>query len=540
MTRKKHKKMKRLDLPLAALLIMILVQLAACGKAPPEVVANGETLQGEWDKELSTVAVFRGIPFASPPVGELRWRAPQAHTARAGRVQAVNFAAVCPQGDYIVDWYVKVAAAFGHGPEVVQRFASESEDCLYLNVWSPNLQPETPLPVMVYVHGGANRGGWSYEPNYLGEKLAARGVVVVSIAYRLGPLGFFSHPALGDGSTEAVANFGLLDIASALSWVRENISQFGGAADNVTAFGESAGAGNLIDLALATDPGKEPLFERMISQSIGGSVNQRRSLQKEQKLGMKLAAAAGLGNSASAAELRKLTPQALLQAGKEALADHYYDGVIDGQLLVQQPLQGLAGSQAARLEILIGTNKDEWLMYVDPAAGKAEVENWILEIAPEYSGTLSDAVSDEPDSRRALDRLITAQQMLCPSRLIAEKASAAGGQGYVYWFSRQREGQGGKSSNGETLGVYHGAELPYVFNQHDKWLPTSEADQLVTDAMMSYWVSFAQDGSVRTEGLPEWPVYIASSPWVMKLDEKPELLRASDEWLCRYLAPRMP
>jgi len=520
-------------------LIMLVLTIASCGKAAPEVVANGETLQGQWDDEVPSVAVFRGIPFAAPPVGNLRWRAPQAHATRSGTVRAVNFAAVCPQGDYIVDWYAKVAAAYGHGPEVVQRPVGESEDCLYLNVWTPNLHPETPLPVMVYVHGGANRGGWSYEPNYLGEQLAARGVVVVSIAYRLGPLGFFSHPALGDGSTEAVANFGLLDIAAALTWARENISQFGGAANNVTAFGESAGAGNLIDLALATDPEAAPLFDRMISQSIGGSVNQRRSLLQEQKLGSKLVAAAGLGDAATAEELRSLTPQALMKAGKEALTDHYYDGVIDGRLLVQQPVNGLTGSQAARLEILIGTNKDEWLMYVDPSAGQAELQNWILETAPEFSGTLRDAVSDEPDSRRALDRLITAQQMLCPSRLIAEMASAAGGEGYVYWFTRQREGHG-DSLSGETLGVYHGAELPYVFNQHDDWLPTSEADQAATDAMMSYWVSFAQEGSVRTEGLPEWPMYIASSPWVMKLDEKPELVSVSDAWLCRYLTRRLP
>jgi para-nitrobenzyl esterase len=535
MTGNEKKNMKRLSLPLVAVWVSVTLQLVACGKAPPEVTANGETLQGEWDEQLADVAVFRGIPFAAPPVGNLRWRAPQAHAARAGIVRAVEFAAVCPQGNYIVDWYAKVAAAFGHGPEVVQQPVSESEDCLYLNVWSPDLQPETPLPVMVYVHGGANQGGWSYEPNYLGEKLAARGVVLVSIAYRLGPLGFFSHPALGDGSAEAVANFGLLDIQAALAWVRENIGQFGGATDNVTTFGESAGAGNLVDLALATDPDASPLFERMISQSIGGSVNKRRTLQQEQKLGQKLAAAAGLGDSTTAEELRGLTPQALMSAGKEALIDHYYDGVIDGQLLVQQPILGLTGSQAARLEILIGTNKDEWLMYLDPAAGEDELENWLLDAVPEYSGTLRDAVSYAPDSRHALDLLITAQQMLCPSRLIAEMASAAGGQGYIYWFSRQRTGQGG-----ETLGVYHGAELPYVFNQHDDWMPTEEADHAVTEAIMSYWVSFARNGSVRTEGLPEWPLYIASSPWVMKLDENPELLRVTEDWLCRYLAPRLP
>jgi para-nitrobenzyl esterase len=509
--------------------------LAACGKAPPQTMANGETLQGAWDEKNSTIAVFRGVPFAAPPVGALRWRAPEPHTPRSDTAKADRFAAACPQGDYIVDWYVRLAETFGHPADVVQRPVAESEDCLYLNIWTPDLQPDKPLPVMVYVHGGANRGGWSYEPNYLGEELAARGVVVVSIAYRLGPLGFFSHPALGDGSETAVANFGLLDIAQAFQWVRANISSFGGAADNVTAFGESAGAGNLIDLALAADPAGEPLFERLIAQSIGGAINQRRTLEQEQQLGNRLVAALGLDENVTAQELRQQDWQALLQADREALPEHYYDAVIDGRSMVQQPIAGLAGPQAARLEIVIGTNRDEDLMYLDEGVGEAELMDWILETVPEYSGTLRDAVSDAPDARHALDRLRTAQQMLCPSRLIAEKASAAGGQGFVYWFTRLRPGEGSKK-----LGVYHGAELPYVFNQHDDWLPADAADQAVTETLMSYWVSFAQNGAVRTAGQPEWPMYTAATPWVMELNDPPAAIQAPDAWLCRYLTPSMP
>ncbi len=516
-------------------LVAVVLILSGCGKAAPEVVANGETLQGEWDKSVSSVAVFRGIPFAAPPVGDLRWRAPQPHAIRSGEVEAVEFAEVCPQGDYIVDWYIKVAAAYGHGPEVVKRPKGESEDCLYLNIWTPNLAPETPLPVMVYVHGGANQGGWSYEPNYLGEQLAAKGVVVVSIAYRLGPLGFFSHPALQPDGDEAVANFGLLDIAAAFNWVRANIGSFGGAPNNITGFGESAGAGNLIDLALATDPASAPLFERMISQSIGGSLNKRRSLTQEQQLGVKLATALGLQESVTAEELRSVSVQDLLQAGKTALEGHYYDAVVDGKILLQQPIDGLQGPQAARLNILAGTNKDEWFMYVDESSGEKELEAWILDTVPEFSGTVRDAVSDASHPRRALDRLITAQQMLCPTRLVAERASAAGGQGLVYWFSRLRSGPGG-----EALGVYHGAELPYVFNQHDPWLPTDEADRALTESLMSYWVSFAEDGSVRVADLPEWPLYTASRPWVMELGDQLGVVEPPDVWLCRYFSPKLP
>lgn len=519
---------------LSALALGVSVLLmTGCGKSPPEVIANGETLQGVWSSAQSTVAVFRGIPFAAPPVGDLRWQAPQSHVARSGQVRAHEFAAACPQGSYMIDWYAEVAAAFGQGPEVVQGPNGESEDCLYLNIWTPSLSPETPLPVMVFVHGGSNRGGWSYEPNYLGEQLAARGVVVVSIAYRLGPLGFFSHPALQQDGTEVVANFGLLDIAAAFSWVREHIGSFGGAADNITGFGESAGAGNLIDLALARDPAAEPLFERIIAQSTGGSLSGRRSLDDEQQLGVRIADALNLPPGVSAGDLRRVPANEVLAAAGAALTGHYYDGVVDGKTLVQQPIAGLSGPQAARLDIMIGTNKHEWLMYLDETVGEKDLQEWILETAPEFSGSLRDVVSDEPEPRRALDRLITAQRMLCPSRLVAEKASAAGGEGLVYWFTRMRGGPGG-----EALGVYHGAELPYVFNQHDPWLMTEEADRLLTGSLMSYWVSYARNGSVRVADLPEWPMYTAARPWVMELGDGLGVVEPPDAWLCHYLAPR--
>ncbi|MCW8844969.1 MAG: carboxylesterase family protein [Gammaproteobacteria bacterium] len=508
----------------------LLVLLTACGKPSPEVVANGETLQGDWDKSLKEIAVFRGIPFAKAPVGELRWRAPQAHAASVETRRVTEFAPVCPQGDYMIDWYAQVAAAFGHGPEVVEGPNGESEDCLYLNVWTPNLVSETRLPVMVYVHGGSNKGGWSYEPNYLGEQLAARGVVVVSIAYRVGPLGFFAHSSLENGAGEPVANFGLLDVAEAFRWIRSNIGAFGGDSNNVTGFGESAGAGNLLNLALATDQ-ETPLFERIILQSIGGGLTDHRTLEQEQVLGEQLISELGFDDTVSAAQLREIPFQDLLRAGKEALPGHYYDAVVDGRSMVRQPLDGLRGPQAASLSVLAGTNRHEWLMYVDPDLQQEDLEQWIVNTVPEFAGTLTDAVSDEPDPRRAMDRLITAKRMMCPSRTIAGLATAAGGDGFVYWFTRQREG-------GDSLGVYHGAELPYVFNRHDDWLPTNDADHALTESLMSYWVSFANTGSVRTPGLPEWPMYVESRPWVMELGDQVKAIEPPDTLLCRYLSPR--
>ncbi len=188
--------------------------LGACTKSPPApaVMANGEVLQGAWSGSKGDIAAFKGIPFAAPPVGDLRWRAPEPHQPRQGLQTALEYAPVCMQTDYIIDWYARVAAAFGHGADVVVRPKGVSEDCLYLNIWTPTLAVDARLPVMIYVHGGSNKGGWSYEPNYVGDLLAQQSVVVVSIAYRLGPLGFFSHPSLANGPRMPVANFGLLDI----------------------------------------------------------------------------------------------------------------------------------------------------------------------------------------------------------------------------------------------------------------------------------------------------------------------------------------
>lgn len=174
------------------LLLLVLAGTGASAQASvPQVSANGELLQGLWEGDQGNIASFKGVPFAAPPVGDLRWRAPVAHLPRQGPQSATDFAPACMQGNHMSRWYAGVARDFGADSSGVGQFNGVSEDCLYLNVWSPNLEPGPGLPVMVWVHGGSNAGGWSYEPNYLGERLVARGVVVVSITYRVGLFGFF-------------------------------------------------------------------------------------------------------------------------------------------------------------------------------------------------------------------------------------------------------------------------------------------------------------------------------------------------------------
>ena len=246
----------------------------------PRVTANSELLQGTLEGDEGNIVAFKGVPFAAAPVDELRWREPKAHEPRDGLQAAGNFANACMQTGYLVKWYAGVAEKMGYGPEVVGRPVGVSEDCLYLNIWTPDIDPDAGLPVMVRVHGGSNKSGWSYEPNYIGDRLAAKGVVVVTVAYRVGPFGFFSHPELNNPEGEAVANFGLYDILAGFKWVKGNIQSFGGDLKIVTAFGESSGAGDIRDW-IAAEIIEDRLYSKSIGQSPAGTLVDRRDLADE-------------------------------------------------------------------------------------------------------------------------------------------------------------------------------------------------------------------------------------------------------------------
>jgi para-nitrobenzyl esterase len=253
------------------------------------------------------------VPFAAPPVGKLRWREPQPVVARRGRQDATTFAAGCYQDSYNIDWYRRVGRAFGASAAVFEnpRF---DEDCLYLNVWTPWLTPDAKRPVMVWIYGGANRGGWSFEPNYRGARLVARGdVVVVTIAYRVGVFGFFGHPDL--------------------RWVREHIAQFGGNPDNVTVFGESAGGSNIG--YLVTLPAARGLFQRAISQSGGFQMLDRGTLADAEKAGRALSAA--LPGQPGIDALRSLPSQQLWETARRSLPSQDYSPVADGVSVLETP-----------------------------------------------------------------------------------------------------------------------------------------------------------------------------------------------------------
>jgi len=518
-------------LSLATTVLMLSNVSAAPAKDDPVVIANGEELHGNWDGADNRIATFKGIPFAQPPVGSLRWRAPLANQPRPGPQSAAAFAPACMQTAYMTDWYANVAKAFGAKPKVAARPNGVSEDCLYLNVWSPELIPPARLPVMVWVHGGSNRGGWSYEPNYVGTRLATKDVVVVSITYRLGALGFFSHPAIDNGPGHAVANFGILDIQQALQWIRDNITAFGGDPQNVTLMGESAGAGNISDLVtMSVD--KTPFFRKVILQSSASGLGQRRSLADERETGRKLVASLGLDGTPTADQLRGIPAADLLRVSMSETDGHYFDAVIDGLTMSRSPFETLQKGFSIKLNVLVGTNADEWFMYTAENSTRTDVEKAAHQIAPHQASGLIAATGQVKDPRSAMDRLQTAQGMLCPSRYLAARVTELGGRGWMYYFSRQRPGIGG-----EELGAYHGTEIPYVFDMHDDWLPVEDIDIGLTEAVMDYWVQFARSGNPNVPNRPQWPVYEQRNPLVMELGDKIGVVKPPDTGLCELLGP---
>ena len=462
--------------------------MSAIGCAPqardPEVVVDGTTLVGAHFGAPNEV-VFRGVPYASPPVGALRFQPPQPLAAHPGRLDATEFSPACiqPTGeDGNIAWYWDVADGFGVERSVVPDEPSWSEDCLYLNVWSTTWNGSKLAPVMVWIHGGSNHTGWSFEPPYRGEELARRGVVVVSINYRLGELGFLAHPDLSAESEHGSSgNYGLLDQIAALEWVREHIDAFGGDPNRVTIFGESAGGADVGYLLVS--PLAKGLFHRAISQSGGYQISDFRDLAEEEATGQKLAS--------SAAELRAMSSAELLSRASELGVTGRYGPNIDGWVIPHAP----ARAEHHSVPLLIGANADEWSMYVPETM---DHDAFTDRLRSHYGAYATRALELYRDG--SFERWHTNEVFTCPSKLIARSMASAGTRTYLYDFTRRLPRSG-------RLGAYHGAEIPYVFGTPEAWHDWEAVDHDLSNAMMGYWVRFAETGDPNAEGRPPWPAY---------------------------------
>ena len=523
---------------LASLALFVLVSpLAASAAQTPQAITANETLVGTIDSTVPGVAVFKGIPYAAPPVGALRWTAPQPAQARSGKQAATAYAPGCFQDSYNTDWYRRVGAAFGVRASTFSNPAF-SEDCLYLNVWTTSL-PAVPntqngkLPVMVWLHGGSNKGGWSFEANYRGARLAAAGpVVVVTVGYRLGVFGFFSHPELAAAGVSP--NFGLQDQIAALRWVQANIGAFDGNADNVTVFGESAG-GKDIGYLLAS-PQARGLFKRVIVQSGGFEMTDRATVETMALAGTKVAqrlqqtVPTDSPASSQLAFLRSQPASAVFAAAKEVLPGHDYTPVVDGSSVTQTPARAMRGT--VPYDLLLGFNGAENHMYDrgDVAAFEAYIRDWPKPVAE----ALLARAAREKEARHGRDVVNTFIDNACSGYTIAGAVNRGEKQAWLYHFTRVREGKGGK-----TLLAYHGSEIPYVFDTHDAWLPTTAADRNLTKTMMRYWLNFATNGNPNGPGVMAWPAFADPNPQVQQLDVVVGTKHAPDHALCVALRDQL-
>jgi para-nitrobenzyl esterase len=439
-------------------------------REPTSVKIDSGLLSGTAEGQL---IVFRGIPYAAPPVGPLRWKAPRPAVHWAGSREARGFGAACPQGTEHKEAWAQV------GPM--------SEDCLFLNIWRPKRAAK--YPVMVFLHGGGFTYGAAGVPLYDGAALARRGAVIVTVNYRLGRLGFFAHPALTREDPEGLlGNYGIMDQIAALQWVKRNIAGFGGDPANVTIFGESAGAGTV--QILMDSPQSRGLFHKAISQSgAGGSAlfPIRGGAINAELLGK--AWVDGLG-------LKDATPDQLRAI---PLADVIKNGrafpFIDGKIVAHSPGDPFYRKTQMRIPLLIGANSNESsLGGMTEASARALLGSAFPDLLAGYV-----ARGGKTPAAAAID-LAEDVGFALPSYALADWHAAAGNKAYAYYFDQvpvdQRKG---------SAGTDHGGELEYLFGTMPAEHRWDAEDKRVSQAMGDYWVRFARTGDPNGGGAVRWP-----------------------------------
>jgi para-nitrobenzyl esterase len=482
---------------LLLLLGAFLLGVAPVARAEP-VATEGGLVEGGHE---GVVRVFKGIPYAAPPVGELRWRAPQAAAAWAGVRNADRFSPVCPQvGAYPPE----------SPPEPI------SEDCLTLNVWTQGAPAAAKRPVMVWIYGGALANGSASTPLYWGDRLAMRGVVVVTFNYRLGVLGFLAHPGLSKESPHSSSgNYALLDQIAALNWVRRNIAAFGGDAGNVTIFGQSSGAISIS--ALVASPLAKGLFRRAIAQS-GGlfeplELDAGFALAGAEEAGVRFAKRAG---ARTLADLRRMPAEALLKTPFGARFN------VDGFVLTQSPYDAYAAGAQNDVDLIVGTNADEGQLFLGRTA--VTVANYNDVLAQHFPSFLVSLAAPSPG---ATDRQARAAASLFEGDMRfrwdmwawARLAAGAGRRNvFFYEFARTPPFRAGERYHG--LGATHGMEMPYVFDHLDQQAVAWTAkDRELASVIPAYWTNFAITGDPNGAGLPQWPGFRAAPDRVMVLGD---------------------
>lgn len=475
---------------LAFLAAALLAAAPSHATAGPLVAAPAGAVRGS---ERDGVRVFKGIPYAQPPVGSARWRPPAPLPAWRGERDATRFGAACVQ------------PRSRPGSIYAESLPAMSEDCLSLNIWAPSRRE--PLPVFVWIHGGSLTTGAGSLPMYDGTRLAKRGLLVVTINYRLGVLGYLAHPDLGAESPQRLSgNYGLLDQIAALEWIKRNIAAFGGDPGNVTIAGESAGA--LSVMYLMASPPARGLFHKAVAQSAymistPELREKRHGEEAAEAIGVRTAAAVGANDLAA---LRAMPAEALTVAA--ARAGYLPFGTVDGHTLPRQLVEVFDRGEQARVPLLAGYNSGEirtLRFLLPPAVGAAD---YATAIRRAYGDLAEAFLVHYPASNVAESMLATTRDAMygwTAQRLAAAQASA-GVPSFLYVFDH-----GYPAADDNKLHAFHAAEIPFMFGTMARtpalWpkAPGQSRDLAMTEAMIGYWSSFARNAAPVADGQPDWP-----------------------------------
>jgi para-nitrobenzyl esterase len=466
------------------------------------------------------VRAFLGIPFAAPPLGDLRWKAPQPAAKWKGARDATRYGAHCMQIPY---------------SDMSFQDAGMSEDCLYLNVYSPaHAKRSSRLPVMFWIHGGGYHSGSASEPRHNGDFLPAKGVVLVTINYRLGVFGFLDTAELMKEGDGAAGNYGLMDMIAALQWVRGNIARFGGDAGNVTIFGESAGS--FAVSTLMASPMARGLFAKAIGESgaaLGDLLGGNRAAEEAEAHGAWVRSL----DAKTLAELRAMPAEAILAAAKKPGAPGF-NPVVDGKVLTEPVADIYAEGKQAHVPLLAGWNRDEGYR---PDAKTITAEKWKSEAEKQFGDRAADflavypGASDAEAVRSALDFAGDTFIAFGTWKWIEAQVKTGDAPVYRYHFELPAP-----ASKFHDASAFHSDDIEYVFGTLDTrpgavWRPE---DRKLSDEMMDYWTNFAKTGDPNGAGLPEWPRFDKMGE-VLALDREthasPDTTRARYEFLLKGL-----
>ncbi len=482
---------------------------------------------------LDDIVVFKGVPYAAAPTGPLRWKPPTPAPAWDGEFDATKFGPACMQ--------------FRTNPQSIyaENLGSVSEDCLSLNIWTPENADNA--PVFVWIHGGALRGGAGGQSIYDGEALAKSGLVVVSINYRVGILGYLAHPELSAESPDGVSgNYGMLDQIAALNWVQRNIGAFGGDQSNVTVAGESAGA--LSIMYLMTSPPARGLFHKAILQSAYMISNpalkeSRYGFPSAESIGVYVADKLGAENIAEMREKKAMT----LVKGSDK-AGYVAWGTVDGVYIPDEIVNVFDRGEQAPVPVIAGFNSGE-IRSLRALLAKAPKNATAYETAiREGYGELADGFLNQyPPENIDESMLATTRDAMYgwTSERLARKQSELGENGFLYIFNH-----GYPAANNAGLHAFHASEIPYVFGTIDKtepnWpeIPDTPVEKRLSDAMLGYWSSFAHNGAPSAVGQPEWRsyaedeayMYFENAPVGSATDLLPGMYELHEEVMCRRRA----